>query len=386
MSSKSKLTVLAASIAMLAGAAMGTANAQDVRVVKFGFAAPLTGPQAHYGEDFRNGLQLALEQANELNIELDGKKAKFELISKDDQADPRVAVQVAQQIVDEGVDGVLGHFNSGTTIPASAVYYDAGLPQVAMATSPEYTQQGYNTTFRMMTSDTQQGAADGEFMVNDLGAKKIAIIDDRTAYGQGLADQVANAVKKAGAEIIAREYTTDKSTDFNAILTNIKAKNPDAIFFGGLDAQSGPMRRQMVSLGIDIPFVSGEMTRSDTFLELAGEAANGTFASLAGVPLEQMAAGVKYAEDYEKRFGKAPGVYSPYGYDGAWNMIEAMTVAGSANPEKYLEKLAETNRSGTTSEHIAYDENGDLKEISVTIYEVKDGKWEMVKTIVSKTD
>lgn len=386
MSSKSKMTILAASIAMIAGAAMGTANAQDVRVVKFGFAAPLTGPQAHYGEDFRNGLQLALEQANELNIELDGKKAKFELISKDDQADPRVAVQVAQQIVDEGVDGVLGHFNSGTTIPASAVYYDAGLPQVAMATSPEYTQQNYNTTFRMMTSDTQQGAADGEFMVNDLGAKNIAIIDDRTAYGQGLADQVSNAVKNAGGEIIAREYTTDKSTDFNAILTNIKAKKPDAIFFGGLDAQSGPMRRQMVSLGIDVPFVSGEMTRSDTFLELAGEAANGTFASLAGVPLEQMAAGVQYAEDYEKRFGKAPGVYSPYGYDGAWNMIEAMKIAGSANPENYLEKLAQTSRSGTTSEHIAYDENGDLKEISVTIYEVKDGKWEMVKTIVSKAN
>src|SRR5690606_26875084 len=136
---------------------------------------------AHYGEDMRNGLQLAIEEANEQGIEVDGKVAQFELVSKDDQADPRTAVQVAQQIVDEGVDGVLGHFNSGTTIPASSVYNDAGLPQIAMATSPEYTQQGYDTTFRMMTSDTQQGSADGEFMVKELGACKIALIDDRTA-------------------------------------------------------------------------------------------------------------------------------------------------------------------------------------------------------------
>lgn len=384
MKLRTKMTVLAASVAMFAGVSAGSASAQDVNIVKLGFAAPLTGPQAHYGEDFRNGLELALEEANSQNIELDGKPAKFELVSRDDQADPRTAVQVAQQIVDEGVNGVLGHFNSGTTIPASAVYYDAGLPQVAMATSPEYTQQGYNTTFRMMTSDTQQGSADGEFMVKDLNAKKIAIIDDRTAYGQGLADQVAKAVEASGGEIIAREYTTDKSNDFNAILTNIKAKEPDAVFFGGLDAQSGPMRRQMVALDLNVPFVSGEMTRSDTFLELAGDAANGTYASLAGVPLNQMAAGKRYEEAYTARFGKGPGVYSPYAYDGAWNMIEAMKAAGSAKPENYLAKLAETNRSGATSENIAYDENGDLKEISVTIYEVKDGKWEMVKTIVSQ--
>ncbi len=350
--------------------------------VKLGFAAPLTGPQAHYGEDMRNGLTLALEEANAKGIKLDGDKAKFVLVSKDDQADPRTGVQVAQQIVDANVSGMLGHFNSGTTIPASRVYHDAELPQIAMATSPEYTLQGYNNTFRMMTSDTQQGAAVGVFMVKDLKAKKIALIDDRTAYGQGLSDQVAKAVQRAGGQVIAREYTTDKASDFTAILTSIKAKGAEAIFFGGLDAQSGPMRRQMVTLGLTMPLVSGEMTRSDTFLRLAGEAANGTYASLAGVPLQSMAQGEKFAAAYKARFKAEPGVYAPYAYDGAWNMITAMQEAGSAKPAKYLAKLAGLKRSGATSSNIAYDKNGDLNEVAVTIYTVKAGKWEQVKTIV----
>lgn len=374
--------ILAAGIAAacLAG---GAAHAADV---KFGFAGPLTGPQAHYGEDMQNGLALAIEEANKQGIKVGGSAARFVLVSRDDQADPRVGVQVAQQLVDEDVNGILGHFNSGTTIPASRVYHDAGLPQIAMATSPEYTKQGYDNTFRMMTSDTQQGAAVGKFMVENLKAKKIALIDDRTAYGQGLADEVEKAVKAAGGTIARREYTTDKATDFNAILTNIKAAAPDAIFYGGLDAQSGPMKRQLAALGIKAPLVSGEMTRSDTFLKLAGDASDGTYASLAGVPLEQMSAGKAFAQRYEARFKKAPGVYAPYAYDGAWTMIDAIQKAGSADPAKYLPVLAKIERKGATSEHIAYDKNGDLKEISVTIYQVRDGKWQMVQTMVSQAN
>lgn len=381
-SNKIKQSIVAACVATL-GLAGASAYAKDVR---FGFAAPLTGPQSHYGEDMQNGLTLALEEANKKGIEIDGSKAKFVLVSKDDQADPRVAVQVAQQLVDEDVNGILGHFNSGTTIPASRVYNDAALPQIAMATSPEYTLQKYDTTFRMMTSDTQQGSAVGKFIVEKLGAKKVALIDDRTAYGQGLADEVEKAVKAAGGQIVRREYTTDKANDFTSILTNIRAAAPDAIFFGGLDAQSGPMKRQIVTLGIKAPLVSGEMTRSDTFIKLAGDAADGTYASLAGVPLAQMAAGKDFEAAYQARFKKAPGVYAPYAYDGAWNMITAIQNAKSADPAKYLPELAKLSRKGATSEHIAYDAKGDLKEISVTIYQVKGGKWEMVETMVSQAN
>ncbi|ANY15836.1 branched-chain amino acid ABC transporter substrate-binding protein [Bordetella pseudohinzii] len=379
MTLRTPIKLLAAGIA--AACLTSVAQAADI---KFGFAAPLTGPQSHYGEDMQNGLTLALEEANQKGVQVDGKPAKFVLVSRDDQADARVAVQVAQQLVDQDVNGILGHFNSGTTIPASRIYHDAGLPQIAMATSPEYTKQGYETTFRMMTSDTQQGGAVGKFMVEKLNAKKIALIDDRTAYGQGLADEVEKAVKAAGGQIVRREYTTDKANDFTSILTNIKGVAPDAIFYGGLDAQSGPMKRQMVTLGLKAPLVSGEMTRSDTFIKLAGDAADGTYASLAGVPLDKMSAGKDFEQRYQARFKKAPGVYAPYAYDGAWNMITAIEKAGSAKPEKYLPQLAKLNRKGATSEHIAYDDKGDLKEISVTIYQVKNGKWEMVETMVSQ--
>jgi branched-chain amino acid transport system substrate-binding protein len=376
---KSLVAAIAAAVCLA-----GVAHAADTTDVKLGYAGPLTGPQAHYGEDMQNGLLLAIEEANKKGIKLDGKTAKFELVSKDDQADPKTGVTVAQQLVDADVHGILGHFNSGTTIPASQVYHDAGLPQIAMATAPQYTTQGYESAFRMMTSDTQQGAAVGKFIVEDLKAKKVAIIDDRTAYGQGLADEVEKAVKAAGGQVVRREYTTDKSNDFTSILTNIKASAPDAVFFGGLDAQSGPMKKQWVTLGLKVPFLSGEMTRSDTFIKLAGDAAEGTYASLAGVPLDKMPAGKDFLLAYKARFKKDPGVYAPYAYDGAWNMITAMEQAGSSDPEKYLPVLKKLNRKGATSEHIAYDADGNLKEVSVTMYQVKGGKWDMVKTMVSE--
>ena len=308
------------------------AAAAQAADIKLGFAAPLTGPQSHYGEDMQNGLNLALEEANQKGIQIDGKPAKFVLVSRDDQADPRVGVQVAQQLVDESVVGILGHFNSGTTIPASRVYHEAGLPQIAMATSPEYTKQGYETTFRMMTSDTQQGAAVGKFMVQSLKAKKVAIIDDRTAYGQGPGRRGRRPSRPPAADRAPRVHHR-QGQRLHGHPDQHQGSAPDAIFYGGLDAQSGPMKRQLATLGLKAPLVSGEMTRSDTFIKLAGDAADGTYASLAGVPLDKMAAGKDFEQRYQARFKKAPGVYAPYAYDGAWNMITAIEQAGSAKPE-----------------------------------------------------
>ena len=378
-----KRSLLASALAVAIGMASSSVMAQTVDI-KFGFAAPLTGPQSHYGEEMRNGIQLALAEANAKKIKVGGKVANFVLVTRDDQADPRIAVQVAQQLVDANINGVLGHFNSGTSIPASRIYNEAGLPQVSMATAPEYTKQGYNTAFRMMTSDTQQGAAVGGFIVKKLNAKKVAIIDDRTAYGQGLADQVDKAVKAAGGQVVRREYTTDKATDFASILTNVRSTGADALFFAGTDAQSGPLKRQMEQLGLKAPLLSGEMTRSDTFLRLAGTAAEGTYASLAGVPIESLPGGKTFVADYKARFKMDPGVYSPYAYDGAWNMVAAIEKAGSADPAKYLPVLAKLQRKGLTSESIGYDANGDLKEVAVTIYLVKGGKWEQAETVVGQ--
>ncbi|MCK6436148.1 branched-chain amino acid ABC transporter substrate-binding protein [Rivihabitans pingtungensis] len=350
-------------------------------VVKLGFAAPLTGPQAHYGEEYKNGVTLAIEDANAEKPTIDGKPVKFELMAEDDLADPKTATQIAQKFVDAKVNGIIGHFNSGCAIPASKIYSDAGIPQVAMATAPAYTQQGFKTTFRSMTSDTQQGTVMGKFVVETLKAKKIAIIDDRTAYGQGLADEFEKAVKANGGEVVKREFTTDKATDFAAILTALKASSPDVVFYGGADAQSAPMAKQMKRLGLKAPLVSGEMTKTPTFLKLAGKEAEGSIASLAGLPLDQMPKGKDYETRYKARFNADVATYSPYGYDATRAVIEAMKKANSVEPSKYLPTLAKNEYAGVTSSSWAYDDKGDLKDGGITVYKVENGEWKVMQTI-----
>jgi branched-chain amino acid transport system substrate-binding protein len=350
-------------------------------VVRLGFAAPLTGPQAHYGKEMQNGVVLAIEEINASKPRIGGRPVRFELLAEDDQADPKQGTAVAQKLVDAGIRGMLGHFNSGTSIPASRIYAEQGIPQIAMATAPAYTQNGYRTTFRAMTNDVQQGSVMGRFAVEHLGAKRIAIIDDRTAYGQGLADEFERAAKAAGAQIVRREYTSDKATDFMAILTRIKAAAPDAVFFGGADAQAGPMVRQFRQLGLSAVFMGGEMVKSPTFLKLGEAAAEGTIASLAGLPLAQMPGGRDYEARYRARFKEDVQVYSPYAYDAARIMVAAMQRADSTDPARYLPRLAETNSAGVTSARIAYDAHGDLKEGTITVYKVEGGDWKVVQAV-----
>ncbi|TJZ65000.1 branched-chain amino acid ABC transporter substrate-binding protein [Chitiniphilus eburneus] len=360
------------------------ATAGGVTEVKIGFAAPLTGNQAHYGKGYQNGVQMAIDDVNASNPTLGGKPVKFVLYAEDDQADPKSATQIAQKFADMKIAGMIGHFNSGTSIPASKIYADAGIPQIAMATAPVYTQQGFKTTFRSMTSDTQQGSVMGRFAVEKLNARRIAVIDDRTAYGKGLADEFEKAAVAAGATIVRREFTTDRETDFTAILTTIKAAQPQLIFYGGTDAQSGPMSRQKARLGMAMPLMSGEMTRSDTFLKLAGNDAEGTIASLAGLPLDEMPGGKEFAERYRAKYGELE-IYTPYGYDATRLLLQAMKEANSAVPAVYLPRLAKINYEGVTATHIAYDDKGDLKDGAITVYRVSGGQWKVLETVGGAT-
>ncbi|AOZ52214.1 branched-chain amino acid ABC transporter substrate-binding protein [Chromobacterium vaccinii] len=350
-------------------------------VIKIGFAAPLTGPQSHYGEEYKNGVTLAIEDANAAKPTIAGKPVTFELNAQDDQADPKTATQLAQKFVDEKVAGIIGHFNSGTAIPASKIYSDAGIPMIAMATSPVFTAQGFKNTFRSMTSDTQQGSVMGKFAVEKLHAKKIVIVDDRTAYGQGLADEFEKAARASGGDVVKREFTNDKATDFTAILTSIKGANPDVVFYGGADAQSAPMVKQMKRLGLKAPLISGEMTKTPTFLQLAGKEADGTIASLAGLPLEQMPGGKDYETRYKARFKADVATYSPYGYDATRALIQAMEQANSADPKAYLPVLAKITHQGVTSSNWTYDDKGDLKDGGITVYKVQNGQWTVMETV-----
>jgi branched-chain amino acid transport system substrate-binding protein len=349
-------------------------------IVRIGASAPLTGPQAHLGKDNENGTRMAIDDANAKGIVIGGRKVHFELISEDDQADPKTATIVAQKLVDNKVSGVIGHMNSGTSIPAAKIYSDNGIVQISpSATAVAYTSQGFKTAFRVMANDAQQGRVLGEYAAKNLAARKIAVIDDRTAYGQGLADEFIKAAEANGAQIVAHEYTNDKAMDFTAVLTAVKGKKPDLLFYGGMDAQGGPMAKQVKALALNLKFMTGDGGYTPEFIKLAGDAAEGVYATLPGVPLHKMPGGT----EFEKRFAAKYGViqlYAPYCYDAVNIMISAMQKAGSSDPAKYLPALASTSYDGVTAK-IEFDEKGDLKGGAITVYQVQRGKWQPLETL-----
>lgn len=374
-------TLPALLVTLLTVAACGQkAETTDGAVIKIGSVAPLTGPQAHLGKDNENGARLAIEEINAKGLVIGGKPVKLELIGEDDQADPKTGTVVAQKLADTGVAGVVGHLNSGTSIPASKIYADAGIPQVSpSATAIAYTAQGYKTAFRVMTNDEQQGKALGQFAVKSMGAKKIAVIDDRTAYGQGLADEFEKAAKATGATIVAREFTNDRATDFTAILTSIKGKGPDVLFFGGMDPQGGPMAQQMKRLGLTAKLLGGDGIQNVNFLKLAGSDAEGTVASLPGLPLDAMPGGAEFKQKFEAKYGPIQ-VYAPYAYDAAKVLVAAMQRADSADPAKIVAELPKTDMPGVTGQ-LRFDKKGDVTGGSVTLYQVKNGAWTVVETV-----
>jgi branched-chain amino acid transport system substrate-binding protein len=358
---------LAAAIALSLSAG---AYAQE-QVVKIAHVGPITGPIAHIGKDNENGARMAIEELNKQGITLDGKKTRFVLMAEDDASDPKQATAVAQKLVDAKVAGVIGHVNSGTSIPASKIYYDAGIPQISPSTtSAKYTQQGFNTTFRVVANDSQLGGALGRYAANMLHAKTAAVIDDRTAYGQGLAEEFTKAAKAAGMTIVATQYTNDKATDFNAILTSFKAKKPDVVFFGGLDAGAGPMLRQMKQLGIQAKFMGGDAICTSDLPKLAGDGISNdqVICAEAGGVEESARKGLDaYKTAYKIKYGKDIVIYAPYTYDALMTMVDAMQKAKSADPKKYLPELAKIRHQGVTG-MISFDAKGDIRDGTITLY------------------
>ncbi|MAI29143.1 MAG: branched chain amino acid ABC transporter substrate-binding protein [Rickettsiales bacterium] len=344
----------------------------DDGAIKIGHVAPLTGNQAHLGKDNEAGAKIAIKDLNQSNITIDGKKAKFILISEDDAADPKQGTSAAQKLVDSNVAGVIGHLNSGTTMPASTVYNRAGIPQISpSATLPKYTKRGYKTAFRVVANDVQLGGSLGRYAFTDLKAKTAAIIDDRSAYGAGVAAEFKIGFEKSGGKIIENQYTNDKSTDFFAILTSIKSNNPDIIFFGGMDAVAGPMIRQIKQLNIKKPFLGGDGICTAELPKLAGKAigSNKVFCAEAGGLTDEES--IKKNKDFRERFERETGyevkLYSPYVYDATMILVEAMKIADSSDPKLFLKEISNIEYLGVTGP-ISFDEYGDVKNASLTIY------------------
>lgn len=355
------------------------AAAAEETIVKIGHAAPLTGGIAHLGKDNENGARLAIDEANARNLSIDGKKVKFELLAEDDEEKPDRGPIIAQKFIDAKVAGVVGHLNSGVSIPASTVYAHAGIPMVTgSSTNPKLTEQGLKTVFRTVGRDDQQGPAIASYLAAEYKPKLVAIIDDATAYGEGLGNEVEKTLSAAGIKVLPREKGSKDTRDWKAVLTKIKGKKPDAVFYGGMDATAGPLLKQGRELGIKVVFAFGDGACTNTMKDLAGDAAEGFVCSQAGIPVQ--AASAKFLGDYKAKFNAEPIQYSPFTYDSTHLLIAAMQKANSSDPAKYLPELAKISYDGATGK-IEFDEKGDRKNAEMTIFMMKSGKIEPLAII-----
>src|SRR5437660_4839513 len=350
----------------------GQAPAASGAEVKIGHVGPLTGGIAHLGKDNENGARLAVEEANAARTRIDGKEVKFTFVAEDDQADPKTGTTVAQKLVDSKVAGVVGHLNSGTSIPASSIYSQAGIPVISgSATNPKLTEQGFKTQFRVVGRDDQQGPAIASYLAGNNKPKLVAVVDDASAYGEGIANEVEKTLKAAKVNVLPREKGTNKTNDWKAILTKLRGRNPDAVFYGGMTSTAAPLPKQGRELGMKAVFSFGDGACEGEMVKLAGAATEGMLCSQAGIPVE--AASKKFLEAYKKKFNQDPIIYAPFTYDAANLLIEAMKKADSADPTKYLPVLQKIDFAGATG-RISFDEKGDRKDAEMTIFTMKGGK------------
>lgn len=359
-------------ISLLVLAASTAANAEQV--VKIGSVEPLTGGTAHLGKDNENGARLAVEEINAQGLTIGGQKITLQLDAQDDAADPRTATQVAQKLVDDKVIAVIGHLNSGTSIPASKIYSDAGITQISpSSTNPVYTQQGFKTAFRVVATDAQQGPALANYAKKMGNIHRVAIVDDSTAYGQGLANQFETRAKALGLIVVSHDATSDKAIDFRSVLTKIKGENPDAIMYGGTDSTGGPFAKQAKQLGLRARILSGDGVCTESLESLAGDATDNVVCSQAGAAIETMPGGAAFQIKYKKRFGHVVEYDAPFAYDAVNIVVDAMKRANSTDPARVLAAMPATDHRGVIGE-TAFDSHGDLAHGVISLYTYRAGK------------
>jgi branched-chain amino acid transport system substrate-binding protein len=348
----------------------GHAGAQE-QVVKIGHSGPLSGPNAFAGKDNENGVRLAIEELNAKKITAGGKTLKFELVSEDDQCDAKTGVSVAQKFVDDGVKYVMGPYCSGVAIPASRIYASGGTMVSTVGTNPKVTQGGYKNLYRIIASDNQIGSSMAVYAAKVLKVTKVGVIDDRTAFGQGLAEEFTKEAKKQGLTIVGQEFTTDKAVDFTAILTNMKSKAPEAIFFGGYAPQAAPMARQMKQLAVPGKLLGGDTVCSPATGKLGGDAVNDlVFCAQGGSILEKAQSGPAFKAKFKKRFNVDADAYAASYYDQVMFIGESMQKANSIDPDKVGAELYKTTYKGVAATY-AYDEQGNMKQAPITVYTFK---------------
>jgi branched-chain amino acid transport system substrate-binding protein len=380
---------LALATLMLAGTALAGCGSNDteepagngapegVKQVKIGFAAPLTGDNAVYGQGMKRAAELAFKEANN-SEEVRAAGYEFVLRAEDDQGDPKQAVNVANLLAgDTAIIGVIGHFNSGCTIPASPVYEDAGMAMVTVSSNPQITAQGFAVVNRIVARDDAQGAFAARLVFEDFGYTRVAIVDDSTPYGQGLADEFVKTFESLDGDILAREAIQTREVDFSALVTRLKSLNPEAIYYAGAHTEGGLISKQMSEAGLDVPLIGGDIIFSDEFITIAGATnAEGDVATMLGLPLDQQARGQDFKAAYEAEYGANPEAYDSYAYDAAAIFVQAVLEAGPerAGVVEAVRGIVYDGVTGTTQ----FDENGDTLNQAISAYRVTGGAWEQI--------
>lgn len=339
--------------------------------IKIGVGGPMTGDQSKMGTDFKNGVSLALEEWNAKGGVL-GKQ--LEIVLGDDQHDPKQAVSVANKMVNEGVAGVIGHFNSSCSIPSSDIYNRAGIPMISPgSTNPMFTEKGYKGVFRVCGRDDQQGRIGAEFVTGRLKLKKVAVIHDKTTYGQGLADEFKKALG-SGVEVVYYGAVVQGDKDFKSVLTSVREKAPELIFFGGIYPEMGLLVRQAKELGIKAPFMSGDGSIDPKFIEIAGaQAAEGTYLTFSPDP-KHIPTAATFIDRYKVKYGEI-GPYSIYAYDAANILFTAIAEAKTTDGAAIIDKLHSMEFSGAVGK-IKFDAKGDVTVAPYVVWITKDGRFE----------
>ncbi|RZI43400.1 branched-chain amino acid ABC transporter substrate-binding protein [Herbaspirillum sp. HC18] len=341
--------------------------------VRIGVVAPMSGPLAQYGRDIANGAQIAVDELNSDHFSIQRKRARFELVVEDDKASPEEGKAAAKRLIDAGVSAVFGHFNSGVSIAAAPLYAQAGIPQLSVSTNPKYTRMGLKTAFRITADDIQQGAALARLIGEKLRTKSLYVLDDRTTFGVGIADEVEQGVK--GKKLRAtREGVDSKTANYDELAKKIMDASADVVFFGGDEAVGLPLLKALRKAGSIAKFVVADaMCDASTIKGAQGGADNNYYCSIAGVPPSWLSSGIGFVDMYKAKFG-APGAYSTLSYDGIHILAQAMQEAGSAAPETYLPVLAKGSFSGKIQGGIEFDGKGDIKDGTVVIYQSMGGQ------------
>jgi branched-chain amino acid transport system substrate-binding protein len=348
--------------------------------VKIGYAGPLTGGIARIGKDSENAVSLAIDEINAKGLIIKGQKISLVLESEDDAGDPKTATQVAQKLVDNDVVAVVGHLQSGTSIAAARIYSEASVAEVSpSATNPTYTMQGLKTTFRMVATDAKQGPALAGYASRSMKVRTVAIVDDSTAYGQGLAEEFELAAKKLGLQVLSHDAVNTSTVDFRSVLTKIKGERPDVIMFGGDESTAGPFAKQAFQLSLRSKLLFGDGGCTEGLAVLAGDAADAVVCSQAGMGLDRMPGGPNFSVLYENRFHTPVIFAAPYAYDAAHIIVDAMIRSQSTDRAKVLETIRSTHYRGVTGDS-TFDEHGDQLRGSISIYRYVHGKREYVET------